>query len=129
MFSYTWKKYLTVIALLMKRSVNGEQTLSMNHTDFERASGGKKVKYSFSNLQLNNGRINSAVKHTPIARDLATMLQEEPATNQLLRNQLFEFSMTGSFQLTIKNLTPVVTEETKVEEVAETEAVAENTEA
>lgn len=124
MFSYTWKKYLTVITLLMKRSVNGDQTLSMNHTDFERAAGGKKVKYSFTNLQLNNARINSQVKHSPLARDLATALQEDPVTNQLLRQQQFEFSMSGSFQLLIKNLTPPVeiTADAETAEPVETNA-------
>ena len=50
MFSQTWRKYLPVIILLMKRSGKGEQVLSMNHTDFERAAGGKKIKFTFSDL-------------------------------------------------------------------------------
>jgi len=34
MFTQTWKKYLPVILIMLKRSVNGDQSLSMNHTDF-----------------------------------------------------------------------------------------------
>ena len=35
MFLQTWKKYLPVIILLMKRSEKGEQVLDMNYTDFQ----------------------------------------------------------------------------------------------
>jgi hypothetical protein len=107
MFRQTWKKYLPVITILMKRSATGEQTLSMNHTDFERAAGGKKVKLTFTDLLLNNGRMNIKSKQAPLATDLVLLLQEDPQTNKLLQKQQFEFSMTGQFQLIIKNNTAV----------------------
>jgi hypothetical protein len=106
MFSQTWKKYLPVITILIKRSVNGEQTLSMNHTDFERAAGGRKIKFSFSSLQLNNGRVDNNSKHTPLAKEFAVVLQEDEQVRKLLSKQLFEFSMSNDFQLHIKNNTP-----------------------
>ena len=77
MFSQTWRKYLPVIILLMKRSGKGEQVLSMNHTDFERAAGGKKIKFTFSDLSLDNGRINHRTKHTALANDLSMLLLED----------------------------------------------------
>ena len=46
MFLQTWNRYLPVIKILLKRSVNAEQTLDMNSSDFQRASGGKKIKYT-----------------------------------------------------------------------------------
>jgi len=106
MFTQTWKKYLPVITILMKRSVNGEQTLSVNHSDFQRAAGGRKIKFSFSNLQLDNGRINNTGKHTPLAKELAVVLQEDEQTRKLMQKQLIEFSMSGDFQIHIKNHTP-----------------------
>src|SRR5882757_4015060 len=99
MFSQTWKKYIPVIAILLKRSINGEQALKMNHTDFERAAGGRKIKFSFSNLQLNDGRLNTMAKHTPIVKELAQVLQEHELTRGLLRDQNLEFQMTNDFQL------------------------------
>ena len=105
MFSQTWKKYLPVIILLMKRSGKGEQVLKMNHTDFERAAGGKKIKFTFSDLSLDNGRINHRVKHTALANDLSTLLLENDQSKILMRDQLFEFSMNSEFQLIIKNNT------------------------
>jgi hypothetical protein len=112
MFTQTWKKYLAVIVILMKRSANSEQSLAMNHTDFERAAGGRKIKYSFNNLYLNNGRIDNTFKLSPVAREFAEVLQENELTKALLRQQQFAFTMNNDFQLTIKNLTPVSAHET-----------------
>lgn len=106
MFSQTWRKYLPVIILLMKRSAKGEQVLNMNNTDFERAVGGKKIKLTFSDLQLDNGRINYRAKHSALAKDLSVLLQEDDQSKILIQDKLFEFSMNSSFQLTIRNNTP-----------------------
>jgi hypothetical protein len=106
MFSQVWKKYLPVIVILLKRSANAEQTLSMNPSDFQRAAGGRKIKYSFSNLQLSNGRINNMVKHQPLAREFAEVMQEDEITRKFLQKKVLEFSMTNGFQLSIKNNTP-----------------------
>jgi len=103
MFTQTWKKYLPVIFILIKRSTQGEQVLKMNHTDFERAAGGRKTKFSFSNLELTKARINSHVKHSPMAKEFAVLLQEDPAVRRYILDQHLEFSMTNDFTLTIKN--------------------------
>ena len=107
MFNQPWKKYLPVIIILMKRSGSGEQILHMNHTDFERAAGGRKIRFTFSNLQLNNGRVNLA-KHMPLATDLTIVLQENEVSKILIRDQHFEFTMNKEFQLIIKNNTPLI---------------------
>ena len=107
MFSQVWKKYLPVIMILLKRSVNGgDQSLSMNPSDFQRAAGGRKIKYSFTNLQLINGRINNMVKHQPLAREFAEVMQEDETVRKFLQKKHFEFSMNNGFQLVIKNNTP-----------------------
>ena len=111
MFTQTWKKYLAVIVILMKRSATGEQTLAMNHTDFERAAGGRKIKYSFNNLYLNKGRIDNTFKLTPVAREFAEVLQENDLTKTLLRQNQLAFTMSNDFHLTIKNTTPVSIED------------------
>ena len=106
MFLQTWKKYLPVIILLMKRSGKGEQqVLDMNYTDFQRATGGKKTKLTFSSLQLNNGRTNYDANNTQLAKDLILVLQENEQTGAMLKNKQFEFSVNSSYQLTIRNST------------------------
>ena len=107
MFLQTWKKYLPVITLLMKRSDKGEQVLDMNYTDFQRAAGGKKIKLSFSNFRITNGRTNYESKVNALATDLVVVLQENEQTGKLMRDKSFEFSMNSSFQLMIRNTTPV----------------------
>ena len=133
MFKPTWRKYLPVITILLKRSAGSEQLLNMNHTDFERAVGGRKTKYSFSQLQLNLGRINSEVKHNPIAKELAELLQEDLQTNRIIAKQRLEFEMNNEFQLIIRNNTPapeVLTDETanEAELVESTNEVTETAE-
>ncbi|MBL7745356.1 MAG: hypothetical protein JNN00_17920 [Chitinophagaceae bacterium] len=103
MFRQTWKKYLPAITILMKRSGNGEQMLNMNHTDFERAAGGRKVKFTFSKLSINNGWIDQTAKPSPFAKEFAEILIENEATNVLIRNKQFEFALNKNFQLVIKN--------------------------
>lgn len=101
MFTQTWKKYLPVIILLLKKTNAEQQVLSMNHTDFERAAGGRKIKYSFSDLELNKGRINSLTKHAPLAKELATVLQEDNNASRLLLAGNYSFYMGNDFKLHI----------------------------
>lgn len=108
MFKPTWRKYLPVMTILLKRSTGSEQVLNMNHTDFERAVAGRKTKFSFSQLQLNNGKINPEVKHNPIAKELAELLQEDSSTMRILAGKRYEFEMNNDFQLVIRNNTPVL---------------------
>ncbi len=105
MFFQAWNKYLPIIKILMKRSNTGDQTLDMNKTDFERAAGGRKAKFTF-NVTLHKGRIQNITSPSPVAKDLATILQEDEMTRVLVRQIDYQFAMNSSFQLTIKNLTP-----------------------
>ena len=105
MFTQTWNKYLPIIKILLKRSVNGPQTLDMNSTDFQRAAGGRKVKYTFSFILI-KGRLQQITSPTPLAKELIVLLQADEMTRKLIRAQDFEMMMNNSFQLTIKNCTP-----------------------
>ena len=112
MFIPTWNKYLPVIKIILKRSINAEQTLDMNSTDFQRAAGGKKVKFTFS-IALIKGRLKGIEAASPLAKDLITVLQQDDTTHKLLRQYEFELSMNGDFQLRIKNSTPPLEEESE----------------
>jgi hypothetical protein len=107
MFTQIWKKYLPVIVLLMKKADQGEQVLDMNRSDFERATGGKKVRFGFSEMRFGNGRISYQERFTALANDLLLLLQENEKVRGITATRLFEFTMTNNFQLKIKNVTPV----------------------
>ena len=126
MFNQVWNKYLPIIKILLKRSVNGEQTLDMNRTDFERAAGGKKAKYTF-NTVFRNTRMEGAPKQPPVVKALAAILMEDDMTRQLFRKQDFKISLNSSFQLTIKNCTPPVEEKSGTENdtIEESKSVSE----
>jgi hypothetical protein len=111
MFRETWKKYAPVIAILVKRSVNGDQTLDMNRTDFERAAAGKKIKFTF-NLRLREGKADSTVKFTPFVKEFIQFLQDDERIRGLIKGQNIEFTLNANFQLLIKNqsLTKVLPE-------------------
>ena len=115
MFSQAWNKYLPIIKILMKRTPNGDQTLDMNKTDFERAAGGRKAKFTF-NVSLHKGRIQNITSPPPVAKELATILQEDEMTRKLVREFDYEFSMNSSFQLLIKNSSPPVEPATQTTE-------------
>ena len=106
MFIQTWKKYLPVILFLMKRSSKGQQTLDMNLTDFDRAARGKKIKFNFSNIIFDNGRVNHDSNQTGLVTDLIMVLQQSEPAEILMQYQQFSFSMNIHCQLMITNITP-----------------------
>lgn len=121
MFTLIWRKYLPVIFVLIKKSTQGEQVVGLNQTDFDRASGRRKMKFSFTNLQLNKGKVNNDAKHAAIAKDLAELLQQDALTGKYIRTQCYEFSLSNDFQLTIKNNSVLEDSEILEEEIAEVE--------
>lgn len=122
MFTQTWKKYLPIIIILLKRSGGEPQTMQTNFSDFERAAGGRKIKFNFSNMQLNNGRQNYGEKLPLVATDLIQVLQESVPVTGLLKNQNFLFAMDSNMALTITNKTELA-EITIEETIEETEAI------
>jgi hypothetical protein len=106
MFSQTWKKYLPVITLFLKKSAAAPQKVQLNQLDFERALGGRKIKLGFAQLQINKGRINNLIKNTVLATDLADVLEDNPAAKAYLASRNIVFSFTGSFELQITDVTP-----------------------
>lgn len=110
MFSQTWKKYLPLISLFVKKSVTGPQKIQLNQTDFERALGGRKLKLSFSRMEINRGRINNLIKNSALAKELADVLLEDNAMKAILRTRNICFAFTGGNELIITDETPAATE-------------------
>jgi hypothetical protein len=110
MFTQAWKKYLSVIYILLKRSVNEEQILHMNRSDFERAAGGRKIKFNFS-VTLNKGKLEINSTAAPLVKDLVALLMEDPTTKPLIRQQNYDLIMSSNFQLLIRATGPAVSTE------------------
>ena len=127
MFVQTWNKYLPVIKILLKRSVTSVQTLNMNSSDFQRAAGGRKIKYTFS-VYLVKGRTQNAESPSALAKDLIAALQQDDTTKFFIRQNEMEFSMNNSFQLTIKLCTPPPAKEEPANDKENTETDSEESE-
>jgi hypothetical protein len=116
MFSQTWKKYLPLITLFLKKAAGGEQKVQLNQTDFERALGGRKLKLSFTRMEINKGRMNNLIQNTVLAKDLADVLLDDAVTSAILRKRNVRFSFTGGTDLIITDETPVETKDEVTEE-------------
>lgn len=123
MYIITWKKYLPVIRLLLKKSAQAEQKMTLNRTDFERTSRIRKPVCSFD-IEVINGRLNRLNPAAQV-KSLMEVLTQDEAANQLLRKKHYAISLSSDFQLTIKNNTPVEETVPAAEEPIQSEPVAE----
>ncbi|MDF2433510.1 MAG: hypothetical protein JWP44_3141 [Mucilaginibacter sp.] len=97
----TWKRYIPVIRLHLKRSLNEEQQFKLNITDFESAGDRGKSGYTF-NIALENGKVTNNISGSAVARDLFEAMKEDEAIKAMLQNKSIKISVGKSFMLSIK---------------------------
>jgi hypothetical protein len=97
----TWKKYLPVIRLHLKRSLNEEQSFKLNITDFESAGDRGKSGYTF-NITMENGKVTNNISGSAVARDLFEMLKTDELVKAFLQDRHVKISVGKSFLLSIK---------------------------
>lgn len=117
MYTYTWKKYLPVIRILLKKAADSEQTVNLNRTDFEKTTKLRKPVVAFT-VDVVKGRLNPLNKSVP-ARDLIEILQEDETTRSLMRQNQYTISLNSDFTLSIKNITPDGQADSETEETPE----------
>lgn len=132
MYNHIWKKYLPFINIHLKKSASGEQVLTLNRVDFERAGTGRKAGYKFM-IEFTNGRVSNVISNSPLATNLAAVMLENDTTKNILKGGCYTVSLNTRFQLTTVNTDPTgfpqatdKVEEDKKEEVpAEASSVPE----
>ncbi len=97
----TWKRYLPVIRLHLKKSLSEEQSFKLNITDFESAGDRGKSGYTFS-LALENGKVTNNISSSAVARDLYEALKSDDAIKALLQDKSVKISVGKTFLLSIK---------------------------
>lgn len=97
----TWKKYMPVIRLHLKKSLLEEQQFKLNITDFEAAGNRGKSGYTF-NINMENGKVTNNISGSAVARDLYELLKADDAIKELLKNKNVKMSVGKSFVLNIK---------------------------
>ncbi len=105
MYTQIWSKYLPIIKILLKRTVNGDQVLDLNRIDFERAGSGRKAGYKFS-IEFTRGRVANIISGSALASDLATVMLDDANIKALLAVNHYVVSLNTKFQLSMKNVTP-----------------------
>ncbi|AMR32028.1 hypothetical protein A0256_11655 [Mucilaginibacter sp. PAMC 26640] len=97
----TWKRYIPVIRLHLKKSLTEEQSFKLNITDFESAGDRGKSGYTF-NLTLENGKVTNNISGSAVARDLFEALKADDAIKAFLQERAVKISVGKSFLLSIK---------------------------
>jgi len=97
----TWKRYIPVIRLHLKKSLTEEQQFKLNITDFESAGDRGKSGYTF-NVTLENGKVMNNISGSAVARDLVEALKADDAIKLMLQNKSIKISVGKSFMLSIK---------------------------
>lgn len=105
MYTYIWNKYLPVIRILLKKSATGDQLLSLNRDDFERAGTGRKAGYKFV-IEFTEGKVSNVISGSDLASHLAAAMLEDAATKAVLQGGQFQVILNTKFQITVKNITP-----------------------
>jgi hypothetical protein len=99
----TWKKYIPVIRLHLKKSLTEDQSFKLNITDFESAGDRGKSGYTF-NIQMENGKVTNNISGSAVARDLYEALKADEAIKALLQDKSVKISVGKTFMLSIKTV-------------------------
>ena len=97
----TWRRYLPVIRLHLKRSLTEDQQFKLNITDFESAGDRGKSGYTFS-LTMENGKVMNNISGSAVARDLYEALKSDDIIKAMLQDKNIKISVGKSFMLSIK---------------------------
>ncbi|SDD25614.1 hypothetical protein SAMN05216464_101224 [Mucilaginibacter pineti] len=97
----TWKRYMPVIRLHLKKSLTEDQQFKLNITDFESAGDRGKSGYTF-NITMENGKVTNNISGSAVARDLFEAIKGDEAFKALLQDKSVKISVGKSFMLSIK---------------------------
>ena len=111
MYTKVWAKYLPVIRIVLKKSLNSEQSFSLNAQDFERAGMARKSGYKFL-IKFREGKLGHVIVDLPLASSLASAILADEGMKEILKHNEFHISLNPKFELTIKHIQ-------KFDEVAE----------
>ena len=100
-FLALWTKYLPAIRILLKRSVNEEQQISLGKLELQSVDNRKNVNLSF-NLEISNGKIENSVGVPPMGKDLFNVLYNDLITRNFMSGKNIVIQMTRASLVTFK---------------------------
>ena len=99
-----WRKYLSVMRVLMKNARNGNQELNLSKADFL-PYGNRNASEYFFNLEIVDGSVmDTTISGSAVARDLRDILIADPTSKQLLKNTYYKINIGKNYILHIQIL-------------------------
>ena len=99
-YTQIFNRYMPVIKILLKKSLQAEQSLKMDKGDFEKV-GIRKSGYKFR-IEFVKGRVNNIISGSDIASELAIAMQENEGVRNTLITNDFVIELNTRFELKIK---------------------------
>ena len=101
-FLALWTKYLPVIRILLKKSINNEQMVSVGKMELRAADNRKNANYSF-NLEIVKGKMQNKIASAPIGKDLFTILSGDSTVTDFMRHKNITMSIGSTALLKIES--------------------------
>lgn len=99
-YSYLWNKYRPVVLKLMKDASKKPQQYKFLKHEFNDINPREKGGHSFE-MELSNGRPNSAMKASMVAQSLFAVLDQSMTAMDLAQGAIYEFSMDKQYNLEV----------------------------
>jgi hypothetical protein len=109
-FLALWTKYLPVIRIVLKKSVNEEQQIMVGKMELQSVDNRKNASYVFD-LEILNGRIINSLGGSPIGKDLFFVMNNDSVLIKFMSDKHINIKMGKNSQLIFKTETshqPVV---------------------
>lgn len=120
MYTQTWNKYLPVLRILIKRSINEDQTLQLNISDFQRSGTFRKTGPTFT-IGVGKTKGRNIAGQPEIGKNLASVLMSDKAIKETMSKFDFDINMDTKYKLHLKMVSGPVeeTEAPALEAIAE----------
>lgn len=99
-YAQIWNRYLPVIKILLKKSLQAEQVLNLDRSDFEKVGTARKAGYKFK-IEFVKGRVGNIISGSELATDLANCMQDNEGVRTILGSNEFTIELNTKFQLKI----------------------------
>ena|SRR5882672_637207 len=100
-FLALWTKYLPAIRILLKRSLNEVQQITLSKLEMQSVDNRKNVNHSF-NLDILKGKIENSVGVPPMGKDLYNVLSNDQITRNFMTDKSINIQMTRASLVTFK---------------------------
>ena len=107
-YTQIFNRYMPVIKILLKKSIQAEQVLALDKGDFEKV-GSRKSGFKFR-IEFVKGRVANLISGSEIASELALAMQENEGVRNVLITNDFAVELNTRYQMKLFCLNQVTPE-------------------